>query len=309
MIRHASLLACCCACLTGHAAVDLSSIPDSHRWVLHVDLQQALQGELGRWAEDALADPTAAARVQLLENLSGIDLREDLHSLTVSGIDNQDREAVAQIRGSFERDRLTTLLAASEGHRVTTYGEHQLHHWTDPKKQQPQHGTLIGDGLALVSGSESALKASLDTIGGKADSLADAGTFADLADLDAAIIVGGATALDGWKDLRPNAAMLRQVQSLRLVVDQVGTDLSLAATVTAKEEAKAQQLQQVLQGLLALYVLGEQQAVDPAMQQLIQSLQVARDGSVVTVTTQVPVSDLRRLAEAHQARQTGTAAP
>lgn len=308
----ACTLLCLVTCIGSAAALDLNQIPAGHRWVLHLDVQRALDGELGVWADQILAEPKARARIQLLEAVTGVQLRQDLSGITLSGVDGEEQQAMALIRGSFDPERIQTLAQAADGHSESRHREHTIHHWLDRESEQPksQYGSLVGNSILLLAGSEAAIRRGLDVIDGKIPSLDGDPAFAALSQLDAAIIAGAATDMDEWQGLQPDATMLREVGALHLQIDEVAADLTLHLEVTAKQEEKAQQLQQIAQGLIALYGLGQHQQIDPAVQQLIQALEVSRDGSTVTVSTRMPVAELRRLAEQHQATQgDGVASP
>lgn len=302
MLRIATIATCLCACLGANAAVELDRIPAEHRWVLHLDLQRALQGELGAWADEVLTNETTAARIRLLEAVTGIDPRRDLRTITISGIDNQQDRAVALIVGDFDPERIRTLAAAAEGHQTFRHHDHVIHHWLDAKHEppKPQYGTLIDTDLLVIAGDRSVLTRTIDAIDGRVESLDGDPEFAELARGDAAVVLGAATDLDAWRELKPRAAMLREVDRLHLTLDQVDGALRLQLAITAKQEPKAQQLLQVVQGLLALHGLGQRQAADPAIQQVIQSLEATRAGSTVHLQASLPVAELKRLVEQHR---------
>ncbi|MDA3963542.1 MAG: hypothetical protein PF961_22380 [Planctomycetota bacterium] len=292
------------ACLflaTAAMAVDLSSVPKEHRWVLHLDVKRTLAGEIGVWLDQMAAEPQTRARLDLLQALTGVTIREHLHGITVSGPDQNEADAVVMLHGQFDAQRITTLAAAADGHQATAYGAHQIHRWLDKDKgNKEQFGALAGEVL-LIGNSAHAIQRSLDVLDGKAASLADDPSFANLAKVDAAIVAGAAVNVGQWQGLDAQAAMLKEVDSITALVNEVGPDLKLALQLATRDEQKAMQMQQVGQGLIALYALGQVKDIDPNIARLLQGLQIQRDGATLSVATSFPVAELRRIVEERRA--------
>ena len=272
------------------AALDLGQIPDTNRWVLHVDTQRAMSGALGDWYAKLRRNPTADARLQLLENLSGVTFANDIHSITLTGIDNREDQVAVIIHGQFQPERLTTLARAANAYQALAHNAHQVHHWKDDGKNH--YAAIVGTNTLIVAGYQAPVQRILDTIDQGAGSLATDPSFADMANATATIVAGVADGVDQWQGLRPRARLLQEVDRIRVTIDEAGDAMVLNLTVTAKQLEKAEQMQQVVQGLIALYGLGHDQIDDQNVVRLLRSLAVKRDGATVTITTTYPTGIL-----------------
>jgi len=156
------------------------------------------------------------------------------------------------------------------------------------------HGYLNERGIdtLIMAGYQQPVRRCLDTIAGAQGSLDDHAAFTALADSDAAVVVAAANDVDDWEGMKPRAKLLREMERLQLAIDEAGDVMMLELTVTAKQEEKAQQMQQVVQGLIALYGLGQDQVLDPHLGALLQSLEVTRDAAEVRVSTSFPTATL-----------------
>jgi hypothetical protein len=100
----------------------------------------------------------------------------------------------------------------------------------------------------------------------------------------------------------PLSKTLQNAEALRLVLGEKGEELRLNLALEAKSAETATQIQQVLQGLVALAALNEVQNQD--LQILAQSLKVSTKGKLVSAELRYPVAKaLEKIAE--KARKEG----
>jgi len=96
----------------------------------------------------------------------------------------------------------------------------------------------------------------------------------------------------------PQAKVLKMADTLRLALGENGGQVLLNIALKAKNAEVCQQIQQVLQGIVAVVALGQVENKD--LQQLVQSIQVTTNNLTVNVDLKYPVAKvLDKIQERH----------
>jgi hypothetical protein len=104
--------------------------------------------------------------------------------------------------------------------------------------------------------------------------------------------------------LPPQARILQDTQGVQFVAGEQADQLFVNASLEAKDSAVAQQLQQMLQGVLAFAQMTQTENQD--LQQLSQSAKVSGADNKVTIDLQMPVKDaIAKLGKAQQKKRRG----
>ena len=292
-------------------AAELKDFPAQTHWILSVDVKAAHASPL----MNALADKIDAKKRKDAENklaavkaAFGVDLLKDIEHIVIAGNGNAEKGGVAYVYGTFDTQRLTTILTAAEGFESTNHNGVAVMSWIDEKDKKPKSLCFAKPGLALISNTRATLIDALDVLCGKkagfqADSPLSAAIVRNAQNLltlqacDVSAIVGAA----------PKAEALKQAETLSLCVRTPNADtLDAELSVTATSEATALQIQQALLGIQAIALLRAAEAPQPAT--LAQQAKIACNGRTVGVKMTLPKELIELAISVREAKQAENAA-
>ncbi|MBN8526269.1 MAG: hypothetical protein J0M02_13125 [Planctomycetes bacterium] len=290
MHRLLASLALTCLAIAAAAA---ERIPADCRWVLQMDVKAALASQAGEWiARQAVRQPLAA-RLKVLEAISGLDVRRDLRLVTICGADSDDSTGLILVRGTFDAAKLELLVSAAEGHEEVKAGHRTIHVWQD--KGKPAAGCLAAPDLLILGKSAARIR---DAIALVDDPSRPAARIAVPEKWEqSALLFGAADRIDALIKDKPASAMLGNVRSCAARIVEQGADMVLEAHAVAASEAAAQQLVDAGRGLAAIVQLQKPAELDPALAESLRNGRLDRAGTAVDLRLSLPVADLLRLVE------------
>lgn len=286
------------------AELDLTAVPPDCRWTLQVDAKPLLAGRLGAWLRQEAQEPEHAAGIQFVTQLTGCDPFTDIERVVICGSDQDERRHLIIAKGRWNAEQLASVIVNAKGYRALHHQGVTLHRWLDEKKNdREQFGYVLGDRL-VIGNQEERLRASLDVLKGKAGPQLPAPN-APAGTLVASVAVEDLARLQqakGNDDV--GARLLAQARTATLALSEDGDRFAVRADLVAKDASTAQQMQQLVQGLVALGNLhaGGQgaQAMPVAFKELIRSAQVRQEGASVVLTGQVQAQAVVDLLEARK---------
>ncbi len=107
----------------------------------------------------------AKAGLQVLNNLTGVDLMKDLDRVYVWGRVKDDNSVVAVFQGRFNHDKPITLLKANPKYAEGNYKGVTTHEWFDDKEKRVKFGAFLTDGSAVIANQRESLQATIDANG------------------------------------------------------------------------------------------------------------------------------------------------
>ena len=235
-------------------SLELKQVAADAKWVAHVDCDAMRTSTVVRKAWDKLLDLNKGAKGHLEEasNALGMDITEDLHSLTLYGSEIGKAPAAAIINAKINREKLEGLVANLPDHKVVDAGPYKVHSWThqEKDKSRPIAGAIKGDNLVIFAENAERVKAALAVLDGKAPAMADDGPLRGRA-------VPGAMALlrvTGIAQAKiPNKpALVEQTESFRFTIGENEGKVFYRARATMTNEEVVGQLKTVLEGFRAL---------------------------------------------------------
>lgn len=279
-------------CLASTAAA-VERVPADCRWVIHADLQLLLRTKVGEWLGKEVVKQPHAARLQMLEAISGLNLKRDLKHVTICGVGADDDTGLVYVRGTFDANRLNNLAQAADGYAAVQVGSRTIHTWSD--KGKPAAGCLAAADLLLLGKTSARLREAL--------ALHDASTqqgavFQLPAGWEkSALVVCAVEDLASLADGKPESAMLRNVRSLVARVVEDGAQLAFEARAVATTEAAAQQLVDAGRGLAAIVQLQKPANLDPVLIETVRTGLLNREGVNVVLRLTVPFEEALRLVQ------------
>jgi hypothetical protein len=282
------------------AASARDQIPADAKWFIHVDLESFLGTHLGGVIGRQFVDPKAAKLAEGLRQQFDIDFDwHKIRSLTVYGADFKDpskAKGVVLIRSDLDIpavleiviDRLQANggggggvpLKRIEGEGVTLYAF-----------QDTVFGAAMSNGLFAIARSSEEVEKAHRVISGRAPHLPAAGEGGTPAEASAGFltvsVVDAAAANAG---LPVKARFLGGAKGGQLVAGEKADKVFLNAALEMKDNAMATQLQQALQGVIAIALLSEDANKD--LKQLAQGVKVGGTDSRVVLDLELPVDDV-----------------
>jgi hypothetical protein len=266
-------------------------VPADASWVIHLDLEQLLSSRffnqiMGTEGWDKVEEKNAT-----FEKKFRINLLKDIKGVTVYGKGHDEESAVACISGRLDKDHLLRLLGMDEAHIEIPYGSFTMHNWDGEA-----FGAFVGNDLAVITKGEDILKHALDVISGKA---------ADITNSEAASLIGRAPADSFVTAVARNisdllgdeqddhSAILKKAESALLHVAERGDDLFLGAEMSVTSPKDAENIEQMLKGLLAMVDMYKDNI--PAGIKIPEDIKISRAGNYVRVEMSYPTAEAIKL--------------
>jgi hypothetical protein len=311
MFKHPLLLtfAFCSIVLTGTLrAANLNEFPAETKWMLNLDMRAAQTSPMLNFVVEKMAPvkrQQAQTKLAAIKAMFGIDLIKDIDQLIIAGNGKAEQGGVAYVYGTFDAQRLSTILAASKGFASVQHGKFEVMGWNDNGQK---YLSFAKPNLALLSNSQTVLFEALDVFAGKTPGL-DAGSVfkTSVARSGQDVLTLQAIDLPAIVGEQPKAQALKQAQALRLVIHaSQPEELDAELAVTAASDDTAVQIRQALMGIQALAMLRAAEAPEGAT--LASLAKISGEGRNVNVTMALPKSAVETAMRQREARQAAKAA-
>jgi hypothetical protein len=294
MKRRISILALAAAAAVSAAAgpVQRSQVSADAKWLLHLDADAFKNTALGgQFITDVLGVKSAKAKEDLKAGLDfELDWRQ-IHSITAYGSQHSkhgDPKGILLIQTDM---LVQPALERAIAKNIPDFRVERFEFPLAPLYQlngDPWVAFRPGGGVILPMARESVDNA-LAVYSGARANLTSTTTFEGYPTAPFSFfMLGVAEGLGQDVDLPPNAAVLKKAEGGRLVIGEKGDRVALSLDVKTGSPDVAQQIQQVVQGLLALGALSADQKPDLAA--LVQGASVTRSGATVSLAVELPVA-------------------
>ena len=295
-MKHAIFL--CGAMLAWHIPVQAGSlkkeqIPADAKWLLHLDGDNLRGTKVGDYLfNQVLGQQIAGASEQMHFDFS--NLLQKVSSLTAYGTDfkkGPEANGVLLINSDIDTQKaLQGLLAAQ-----------LLANTNGPVKKVEQDSrtlysianeiflTVEKDQPVIVSKSRSEIERVHEVLGGKGPSVAANKTFSGYPTVSNSFFFIGVA--EGFSDpniIPPQAKALQMADGGRLALGETAGQLSLNLNLRGKSAEVTKQIQQVLEGMVALISLGQPE--NEELMQLARSTKVSSTPEMVTLMMEFPVA-------------------
>jgi len=166
-----------CAAFGQAAPLDLKNVAADAKWVVHVDVDAVRDSQVVKKAfETCPALKTDSGRhFDQIRDRVGVDLRKDLHGVTLYGPDTDRAHAVAVVFSTVNQQLLLDKAAHAANHKVTKHGEIDIHSWTQKHgaKTQPAAGAFYKPDVLVFAANVEGVAAAIDVLDGKSPGNAD----------------------------------------------------------------------------------------------------------------------------------------
>lgn len=275
--------------------LDRTQVAADAKWLLHVDIDALRKTQLGT----SLMKTVVAEAGEDLKEDANIDLPalvKSTSSIMAYGTDYksgkdgkgilvwQGSKEIEQIASAFLVQQAEATKAGSGNVKLAREGAQPVYAFGDDMHivVRPGGGLILGRSVEQIDLATKVLE-------GKAASLKDKPTFSEYATLPSGFFfMALAEGFNKDAEVPPQANVLKLADGGRLAVGESDGKLRVQLTLNAKDQDVTQQIQQVVQGLLAIATLSL--GDEPDLQQLIRDTKVSTNEKRVSLELAIPVA-------------------
>ena len=278
--------------------LDKKEVAAEAKWLLHLDLDAFHTSQFGTLVLDEVK-AEHQDQIDAFKELFGVDLTQDITSLTAYGVDADEDNTVALFHGTFDRQKLTTLLKLNPNYSSMEYDNHTIHFWKEKESDDLQAGAFAANGVITICHTEEAIKTAIDVLSGKNKSL-DADPDDPLYNLTqqtgSPIIIAATDSLSELTDDDNQAAVLKNSKMLAVLAAEDDGQLTLSIELVTENAEAATQIEQILRGVIAFASLETNDKSDMGpLKALLQNLSLSRTDNQLNLNFSYPSADLFEL--------------
>ena len=269
---------------------DLSRVPASAQWAIRIDVAKFLNTDIGGFVLSETNRPENADKLTILENLTGMNIRKDIRSITLYGSRFDQRDVAAVVEGRFDQAKLLPLLRTSKPVEEIQLDSRTVYKWRESQdpNSPTKAGVFLRDDLVVVARDVEALKRSIAALGGEGDTVAvtssDPASYLTLFLADVPTLGRNGAV----------ATVASKIKTAKLQVGETSGEFRSDVIITSADARTALEVAQLIQGGLAALGLiqGTQRqgapVVSPEAAAILSDIKVASDGPVATVSLRTP---------------------
>jgi len=276
-------------------------------WLLHANYEAFRDSTLGKLVRAELKAQGIEEQLEDFATVFGFNPLEDLRDVTLYGNGKDREKAVVLIDGRFDQDKLLAMVRMNPEHEEIPHGNVTLHRWQHEenkgkkKKTQIMYGGIYDGRLVVISSGLEAVKGAVDVLAGSGGSGNLGNTLPS--GNDNAFLRISAAGVGKMVDQEPQAAVLRQTDSLALTVGETAGTISAQLSLTGTSEEVAQSMTKMLEGIIALATLAAEE--QPALAELAKGVKLSQQGRTTQVRFETELRTLFNFLKAQwqQSRQ------
>jgi hypothetical protein len=285
---------------TGSVGPSLAFVPQGASLIGYIDLKSVASSPLAESWSESTRERTPLAALDEIEESTGIDLLNDVDSVTLAigaGTGKPERWGIA-VEGVFDRDRLVEKLSAHKGEVETS-----SHAGTDlylVRSGTQSTAMAQPDDSTLLLGEPAYVREMLDAGSGARPSATGNLEGWGYGDFEGEAFWFAGTPPDVLHGLVGPGSEKDSLRSFA-ITGRLDTDLLLRARGQAVDSKTAQELADVVRGLIALGRLRQDPTPEgTVLGKMMESVSVELVEESIDVNLLVPYESIRKLLESHQ---------
>jgi hypothetical protein len=292
----ASLAALAFMANVGHAApFQAKNIAADSKWVIHVDVDAVRDSHIvKKMFETCPLLKDSGKHFDMIRDKIGVDLRKDLHGITLYGPDSDKKHAVAIVFSTVNKGLLLEKAKKANDHKVNKIGNTEIHSWVvkHGTKTEPGAGAFYKDDILVFAADARHVARAIAVLDGKSPGITDARS-----PLGGRGAVKGATVIIRATDIPANAhcPILKQTKAIRIAMGENNGKSFYRARLVMKTPEAAEQIKTITEGFKAMGQLrfgGESDVL-----KLVGGLNTTVRESTVNVRWEAPVEDVWNVIE------------
>ncbi|MFC3194911.1 hypothetical protein ACFODZ_11735 [Marinicella sediminis] len=226
-------------------------------------------------------------------------LPQEVHQVTLYGHSEAENDLSMAIKGDFARFSLNEYLLGllymvddkedvslalfdSEAHGGSVVEHYQI---SGDNETKSFYSAIINEQTLVLSFDQQEVKNWIDKKYASHD-LNSSGLVSLLVNIESAMAHMGADLASNQKSF--NSAVFKKITQFSASVYETGDSLTIESALTTADEATARQLEQVINGLVAMNALSNLDQDKPALNALASALQISQQGQDLLITTALP---------------------
>ena len=279
--------------------------PGASRWMLRLDMQTFKKTQLGQFILNEAKE--FAPPIDAAANMLQFDPRKDLTAITAMGSVNQEEDqerGVLLIHGQFKPAHLLKLAKANtKDLKEEEEGKYKILSWKETEKEsgeeRVQYGCIANEKLIVMGSGAELIKFALkhydvETPNQKAAKIANTVLTRGLKFDAKPYFLAGAVRIRELK-VPPEAKILEKVTALGFTIAEEKGNLKGLIKLNADDEDSSTQIQQMIQGLLALSQLssiGETDDNSKRNAAILKSIKIDRNATMVSMTMDAAMTNI-----------------
>jgi hypothetical protein len=282
-----------------------ADLPAEPAWVLHLDCDRLRPTAIGQYLLSEMEKPDAQAKLAAFQAIFSLDLRTQLHGLTLYNTGNLPQDGVLLVYADFDTAKLVALARAAKDSQSAAYKQHTIYNWIDEKKKpkdgvQPRVYAAIQGARVIFGQRETCVAQALDVLDGSVPALATSNTFPQLGAANATNFLDAAARKLNLRSSDGNAALFRLARVMRLQIGQTGQEVTATLNLDANDDEVAACMATIGQGVVALMKLQKEK---PEVVKLAEAISLKHNGAGIVATLAMPAGDVVDMLKADAARK------
>ena len=272
------------------APLDPKNVATDAKWVVHVDVDAVRDSHVVKKAFETcpLLKNDSGKHFDMIREKIGVDLRKDLHGITLYGRDTDKTHGVAIVFTTVNQKLLLDKAEHAKDHKVTKHGEIDIYSWTQKcgKKAHTAAGAFFKPDVLVFAASVEGVAAAIDVLDGKSPGITESKSPLGLRVKPGTIFLARTIAIPP----QVHCAILKQAESFRVALGEHDGKSFYRASLVMKSPEAAEQVKAVTNGLKAIASL--KFAADPDVMKLVDGLKASTKESAVRVRWDASADDV-----------------
>ncbi len=285
--------------------LDAARVPAKSVWLMHLDVDAARQSTVLQKMEKRMFEkhPHLEQMMAMGAGMIGMDIRKDLHDVTVYGLDTDKHNAVMIVHAKADRKKLEAMVEKAKDHVTSDHRGYTLHAWTHKGWRQSEGKPVVGafydDSTMVFARTKAQVMQAIDVLDGKGQSLNDKSPLAGRV-RPGTILVGRATAVN--PDTK--CPVLKEAKGFRVAMGEHEGKSFYRALLEMNSAEAAEQAKTVTEGMVALGSLSL--GGEPAAMKLVKGVESMTRGDTCLISWDANADDvwtvIERVAEKMEAK-------
>jgi len=274
--------------------LDLDRVAGDAVWLMHLDVDAMRESLVVQkmYARMAEKHPQVEKMMGMGAMMMGMDVRKDLHGVTVYGLDTDKKNAVMIVHADVRREQLEKMVEKARDHETREHRGITIHTWMHKGwkgRGGPAAGAFYRDDMLVFARSADRVEMAIDVLAGKADSVASDSPLAGRT-RPGSIMVARASEVD--PDTK--CPVLKQGQGFRVALGEHEGESFYRALLEMDSDEAAELAEDVAEGLAAVVALG---CKDDDMMMLADKLETMTSGKTCLIAWDADADEVWEVSE------------
>ncbi len=270
------------------APLQKSIIPSDAKWVVHFDIQKYVNTKLHTKLKNQEIMNKLQEKNDKISKSFGIDLLNDIKSVTIYGLGVEEKDTVICVSGNFSEDQLIKQIKKKESLKEISYLQYTIY-----SGGSDEFLTFPKEGLALIAQNETGIKAALDVVAGKKQDISASPLRLELEKVSSGVFLTAVVENISSLAKHKKPVILTKMSNALFTLEENQEDLAFNLNVSTLTPEDAKNMEQIVRGLIAMANMQKEDI--PADLKLPEDLIVQTKGNTVRMGFTYPVDYIIKL--------------